>query len=54
MIRLASAGLWLGVGLAKMAALAMLIEGHGLRALAPLLLAFGLAALALRLRAAAR
>lgn len=53
MRRLATAALWLGVGLAKMAALAMLIEGQGLPALLPLLLAFGLAALALRLRFAA-
>jgi hypothetical protein len=50
--RLATAGLWLGVGLAKMAALAMLIEGQGLRALLSLLLAFGLAALDLRLAVA--
>lgn len=50
MNRLVAGLLWLGVGLAKMAALALLIEGHGLGALAALLLAFGLAALALALR----
>ncbi len=50
MIRLASAGLWLGVGLAKMAALVCFIDEQGQRAVLALLLAWSLAGLALWLR----
>ena len=46
MIRVASAGLWLGVGLAKMAALVWFIEGNWRQAGPALLLAWGLAGLA--------
>lgn len=50
MNKLGAALLWGGVGIAKMAALACLIDGQGWRALALLVAAWGLAALALRLR----
>ena len=49
-IRLASAGLWLGVGLAKMAALVWLIDEKWQQALLALVLAWSLAGLALWLR----
>ena len=54
MSRLAGAGLWLGVGLAKMAALVSLIDGHWQPAVLALLLAWSLAGLALWLRALRR
>ncbi|WP_164156709.1 hypothetical protein [Sandarakinorhabdus rubra] len=44
------AALWLGVGLAKMAALVSLIDGHWARALLALLSAWTLAAAAILLR----
>lgn len=47
MIRLASAGLWLGVGLAKMAALVLLIDGDWRRALLALPAAWAMAGLAI-------
>ena len=50
MIRLASAGLWLSVGLAKMAALVWLIGEKWQPALLALLAAWTLAGLALWLR----
>lgn len=50
MIRLASAGLWLGVGLAKMAALVWLIDEKWQPAVLALLLAWSFAAAALWLR----
>lgn len=50
MIRLASAGLWLGVGLAKMAALVWLIDERWQLALLALLAAWSLAGLALWLQ----
>lgn len=50
MIRIASGGLWLGVGLAKMAALAWLIDEKWQPALLALLAAWSMAALALWLR----
>jgi hypothetical protein len=49
-IRLASSGLWLGVGLAKMAALVWLIDEKWQQALLALVLAWSLAGLALWLR----
>jgi hypothetical protein len=48
--RLAAGLLWLGVGLAKMAALALLIDGRALPALAALASAWAMAAVALWLR----
>ena len=54
MIRLASAGLWLGVGLAKMAALVWLIDERWQMAVLALLLAWSLAGLALWLRSLRR
>jgi hypothetical protein len=53
-MRLASASLWLGVGLAKMAALAWFIDNQWQPALLALLAAFAMAALALKARAATR
>lgn len=50
MKRLLAGALWLGVGLAKMAALVSLIDGQWLPALAALLAAWALAGLALWLR----
>lgn len=47
MIRIASAGLWLGVGLAKMAALVWLIDERWQLALLALLAAWSMAGLAL-------
>jgi hypothetical protein len=49
---LLAGALWLGVGLAKMAALAWLIDGQWQPAMLALLSAFAMAALALKLRAA--
>jgi hypothetical protein len=49
-IRLAGAGLWLGVGLVKMAALVWLIDEKWQAAVLALLLAWSLAGLALWLR----
>jgi hypothetical protein len=49
-IRIASLGLWLGVGLAKMAALVWLIDEQWQRAVVALLTAWSLAGLALWLR----
>ena len=46
--------LWLGVGLAKMAALVLLIDGDWRRALLALVTAWGLAGLALWCRRASR
>jgi cyanate permease len=46
-IRIASAALWLGVGLAKMAALVLLIDGDWRRSLLALVSAWAMAALAL-------
>ena len=54
MTRAAAALLWLGVGLAKMAALALFIAGDWQRALLALVAAWGLAAFALWLRALRR
>jgi hypothetical protein len=53
-IRLASGALWLGVGLAKMAALVWLIDGNWQAALLALFGAWSLAGLALGLRALQR
>jgi membrane protein implicated in regulation of membrane protease activity len=53
-IRIASAGLWLGVGLAKMAALVWLIDEKWQLALLALLAAWSLAAAALWLRSRRR
>jgi hypothetical protein len=53
-IRIASAGLWLGVGLAKMSALVWLIDEKWQPALLALLAAWSLAGLALWLRALRR
>lgn len=50
MIRLASLGLWLGVGLAKMAALVWLIDEQWQPAVLALLTAWSMAGLALWLR----
>lgn len=50
MRRATTAALWLGVGLAKMAALVSLIDGRWRTALVALLIAWSLAALAIRLR----
>ncbi|MEN9933163.1 MAG: hypothetical protein RIS17_1736 [Pseudomonadota bacterium] len=50
MIRAGAALLWLGVGLAKMAALVLFIDGDWRRALLALLMAWSLAAGALWLR----
>ncbi len=50
MIRAGAALLWLGVGLGKMAALVLLIDGDWRRALLALLAAWSLAAAALWLR----
>lgn len=50
MKRAAASALWLGVGLAKMAALAWLIDEQWQRALLALVLAWSLAGLALWLR----
>lgn len=50
MIRIASGGLWLSVGLAKMAALVWLIDERWQLALLALLAAWSLAGLALWLR----
>lgn len=50
MIRLGAALLWLGVGLAKMAALVLFIDGDWRRALLGLLAAWCLAGTALWLR----
>jgi len=49
-IRIGSAGLWLGVGLAKMAALVWLIDERWQLALLALLAAWSMAGLALWLR----
>ncbi len=54
MRRLLAGALWLGVGLAKMAALVWLMDDHWQRALLALLMAFALAAIALKARAATR
>lgn len=54
MIRVVSAGLWLGVGLAKVAALVWLIDERWQPAALALLLAWSLAGLALWLRARQR
>ncbi|WP_310474816.1 hypothetical protein [Sandarakinorhabdus sp.] len=51
MIRLASAGLWLGVGLAKIAALVWLIDERWQLALLALVAAWSMAGIALWLRA---
>ncbi len=50
MIRLASAALWLGVGVAKMAVLALAIDGDWQRAGLALIAAWAMAGLALWLR----
>jgi len=49
-IRIATAGLWLGVGLAKMAALVWLIDGQWQPGLLALLAAWSMAGAALWLR----